>query len=62
MKLKKLIDKLIKISSRHPECLDNEIYVEGDCQPSELLGLTFDKSDGMLHLVVQEKLWSWMLE
>ena len=62
MLLKDLIQNLEKISSQHPECLDKEIYVEGDCLPSELLKVKFSKDDNMLHLIVYEKLWPWMIE
>lgn len=60
MLLKDLIQKLIEISSQNPECLDKEVYVEGDCLPSELMETKFGKTDNMLHLIVNEKKWSWM--
>lgn len=60
MLLKELIEKLLKISSQNPECLDKEVYVEGDCLPSELMEIKFGKTDNMLHLIINEKKWPWM--
>lgn len=60
MLLKDLIQKLIEISSQNPECLDKEVYVEGDCLPSELMETKFEKHDNMLHLIINEKKWLWM--
>ncbi len=57
MLLKELIGKLLEISSQNPECLDKEVYVEGDCLPSELMETKFGKTDNMLHLIINEKKW-----
>lgn len=60
MTLKELIEKLTIVSSQNPKLLDKEIYVEGDCLPSELNKVKISKFGDMVHLVISEKLWPWM--
>lgn len=60
MTLKELFEAVTNIVSKNPEWLDKEVYVEGDCLPSELMEIKFGKTDNMLHLIINEKKWPWM--